>query len=117
MEQPLEACIMPLSDDVTEAPASIKAAYLESALQCLALDLNRLSRKDPKSLLNQGSAAILNIVCGEVRKLLDAQQYTYTLRPAEITMTHADAMLLLGNYKSAIRSFRIERLGENPYGL
>ena len=115
-ERSLESCVLPLQQPGA-SDQETRAAQLDAALQCLRVDLNRFARLDPTSLLDENSAAILNVVWREINILFVTAGLAINLMPAQSEITHADALMLIATYRGALGMYRIEQLGVNQYEL
>ena len=104
----------------TESQSSdfvMRAAYLWSLLEMIQEDLNALSRRANHARLGPMSIETINKAFVEVKDLIADDVATKFLPVLESVCppTHADALISIGTYKQALRRYRVEVLGEDPY--
>jgi hypothetical protein len=111
--QSFDACILPLSESLSGADRSSKASYLASALHCLHSLLDVSCREAPYAVLSAPNAEVTNVVFAEVRQLLGDYAGVQRFGDAAHGLHIGDALTLIGQYREALRRYRVEQLGEN----
>ena len=111
-----------LPNDPVQQPEGkdrMKAAYLWSVLDMIHADLNALCRRNPRAQLSPMSIKTINRAFGEIEDLLAPAglEDLVGMLDADEPPAHDDALVALALYRSALRRFRIEALGENPYSI
>ena len=79
--------------------------------------MNALARSDARLRLSPAQIALTNEILQPIIRLLSARECARNLHllPTDDPVTVLDALMLLGHYKAALRSFRVEVLGESTY--
>jgi hypothetical protein len=96
--------------------AALKATFLWSMLELIHEDLHALCRRKPNGKLGEASVTAVNRAFEGVKRFLTGTphgEYLGVLVPDGET-THADALMVLSHYRSALRWYRIEHLNEDP---
>jgi hypothetical protein len=99
--------------------AALRAAYLWSLLRLIHEDLNALCRRNAKGILGLRSVQAINRTFEEVRYLVagTGREVLLGLLGEQELPTHADALVMASLYRSVLRRYRIEHLGEDPFSI
>lgn len=108
-----------LSPNQTLVDEVLKSTYLWNALRRLHEDLNAKSRFGYRTPLSPIAIHEANMVLDDVRIFLGDFQDHITLAPFDEAAPpmYIDALIRVGQYKAALRTYMIEMLGKNPYTL
>ncbi|HEY9793210.1 MAG TPA: hypothetical protein V6D22_22610 [Candidatus Obscuribacterales bacterium] len=105
------------AEPTPEQSASLKAVYLWSLLQIIHDDLNSLCRRNPNGNLGPMSIAAIHRAFEQVEALLgDSGAAGYLVQMSE-QPTHADALVIVSLYRSALRWYRVNQLKEDPFTI
>jgi len=68
-------------------------------------------------VLTAPNAEVANVVFAEVRALLGGYSGVERFGRAEVGLDVGDALILIGQYRAALRCYRVDQLGENEYSI
>jgi hypothetical protein len=96
----------------------LKARTLWDALEVIHSTINALARQNPRRPISEAQCKTLQGVFQQVQVLLDEHSILVSCaRVQESGITAGDALLTIGHYRAALRTYRVEVLGENPFKL
>jgi hypothetical protein len=112
-----EQFFLEAGEPTPEQSASLKAVYLWSLLQIIHDDLNSLCRRNPKGTLGPMSIAAVHRAFEQVEALLGDSEAAGYLATMSESPTHADALVIVSLYRSALRYYRVNQLKEDPFTI
>lgn len=115
-DRSLESALLPFDGLPVREPVSI-ASRLWSMLEEAHGDMNALCRSNPNGLVTDIQAELVNALLEQVVSLLNEYGHGDNLRliDSERPVTNSDVLLMVGQFKGALRSFRTDVLGEDGY--
>lgn len=80
-------------------------------------DLNVLARKNAVAFISESQIKMLNVLLQEIAVLVSGHGYgaNLSLLLTDRRYTYADVLMIVGQYKGALRAYRINVLGESQY--
>lgn len=113
----MELGITSTSNEIATLP--VKARHLWSSLSVMHADLNALTRQSPMLELTTIQLKLLKKCFREVDALLEPHIEMVDIIIPHIAepQTVADALILVGQYRAVLKTYRIEKLGEDPYSI
>lgn len=104
------------SNAAAHDPVSI-ASNLWKTLERLQTQLNILSRSQPRRTISPNIVDLVNSTLSQVQRLLREHGYAEGLLLIDPNNppTHTDTLIIIGNYKRALKAFRVGVLGEGQY--
>ena len=115
MQRRSQENIIPESVSAKEA-VSI-ASLLWSTVEGIHSDINAMARSNPSICISTLQINVMNGLFQQIIRLLEGSDYAKNLRllKKDDCYTFADALIIVGQYKGALRAFRVNVLGEGQY--
>lgn len=113
-DRSLDEMLLPL--EAAQRPVSI-AARLWTTLEGNHCAINSIARTNQSTCVSEVQMEVLNGLFHQIIRLLGQDDHAKNLRLLEKDRcyTFVDALIIVGHYKGALRSYRVNVLGESQY--
>lgn len=116
-DRALEKRLLPFPE--RDTPGREQAREVTTRLDELHSDLVALSRSHYAEPLSEYKVKLANAILCDALEFLSGYEPAARLEliDASDPLTHSDAMILVGQYRACLRSYRVNVLGENQYAV